>query len=261
MSTSAKHSPQVGFNSNVRYRGNTFHIQTEDSGRERPRVTTLLFADGGHIIASQRSEYQHLLPEPDFAAKLKQQMQEQHRALMRELASGALDDKIESVIGPLAPRSSGRSVGSGRMGSGELRLGKGSMVDPLLSVVGERGGSVSGRRPLDTASLSSVTSAEMLVASDSARGSEVTSARLSDGVNAVVEAAVDDEARRVPGLPRRISGRPGAGDGPRGTRPAAAFEPSGPSLFGGGALAEGSLNDVILSFIAQELEELPKKGG
>lgn len=260
MSTSAKHSPQVGFNSNVRYRGNTFHIQTEDSGRERPRVTTLLFADGGHIIASQRSEYQHLLSEPDFAVKLKQQMQEQHRALMRELASGSLDDKIESVIGPLAPRSSGRSTGASR-GSGELRLGKGSMVDPLLSVVGERGASLSGRTPLETVSLSSVTSAEVLAASDSARSGDVTSARLSDGVNAVVEAAVDDEARRVPGLPRRVSGRPGASDGPRGTRPAAAFEPSGPSLFGGGALAEGSLNDVILSFIAQELEELPKKGG
>lgn len=256
MSTSAKHSPQVGFNSNVRYRGNTFHIQTEDSGRERPRVTTLLFADGGHIIASQRSEYQHLLSEPDFAVKLKQQMQEQHRALMRELASGALDDKIESVIGPLAPRSSGRKVGSG-----ELRLGKGSMVDPLLSVVGERGVSVAGRGPMDSLGLSSVTSAEMLAASDVARGSEPLSARVGDGVNAVVEAAVDDEARRVPGLPRRVSGRPGAADGPRGTRPAAAFEPSGPSLFGGGALAEGSLNDVILSFIAQELEDLPKKGG
>jgi hypothetical protein len=258
LSTSAKHSPQVGFNSNVRYRGNTFHIQTEDSGRERPRVTTLLFADGGHIIASQRSEYQHLLAEPDVAVKLKQQMQDQHRAVLRELASGSLDDKIESVIGPLAPRSSGRQVGSG-----ELRLGKGSVVDPLLSVMGERPAANASRVPTLAAPLTSVTSPEMLVVSQAGALEDLipSSRETSAGVSAVV----DDEVRRVPGLPRRISGRPGAIDGDervaKATRPAAVFEPSGSSLFGGGALTEGSLNDVILSFIAQELEDLPKKGG
>lgn len=258
MSTSAKHSPQVGFNSNVRYRGNIFHIQTEDSGRERPRVTTLLFADGGHIIASQRSEYQHLLADPDFAVKLKQQMQEQHRAVLRELASGTLDDKIESVIGPLAPRSSGRQVG----GSGELLLSKGSVVDPLRSVMGERPAVAATRARMDSAGLSSVTSPEALVVSTQP-GLEglIPSGESSAGVSAVV----DDEVRRVPGLPRRMTGRPETSDSDgraaKATRPAAVFEPSATSLFGGAALTEGSLNDVILSFIAQELEDLPKKGG
>jgi hypothetical protein len=248
----------VGFNSNVRYRGNIFHIQTEDSGRERPRVTTLLFADGGHIIASQRSEYQHLLSELDLAVKLKHQMQEQHRAVMRELASGSLDDKIESVIGPLAPRSSGRQVGSG-----EIRLGRGSVVDPLLSVMGERPAAAASRVPVSTPALTTVTSPEMLVVSQAGSLEQLipSTSEASVGISAVV----DDEVRRVPGLPRRISGRPGAADAderaPKATRPAAVFEPSGGSLFGGGALAEGSLNDVILSFIAQELEDLPKKGG
>lgn len=258
MSTSAKHSPQVGFNSNVRYRGNIFHIQTEDSGRERPRVTTLLFADGGHIIASQRSEYQHLLAEPDFAVKLKQQMQDQHRALLRELASGTLDDKIESVIGPLAPRSSGRQVGSG-----ELRLGKGSMVDPLLSVMGERPPASPTRVPVEAVPLTAVTAPEALIASTQPGLDELIPSS-GETSSAGISAVIDQEARRVPGLPRRVSGRPGASDGdervPRATRPAAVFEPSGVSLFGGGALTEGSLNDVILSFIAQELEDLPKKG-
>src|SRR5690606_32169447 len=82
--------------------------------------------------------------------------------------------------------------------------------------------------------------------------------------SAGVSAVVDDEVRRVPGLPRRVAGRPGTTDGeergPKATRPAAVFEPSATSLFGGVALTEGSLNDVILSFIAQELEDLPKKG-
>lgn len=256
MSKSAQHSPQVGFNSNVRYRGSIFHIQTEDSGRERPRITTLLFADGGHIIASQRSEYQHLLPELDFTVKLKQQMQEQHRAVLRELASGALDAKIESVIGPLAPRSSGRQPG----GLADLQMGKGSLVDPLLSVMGERpgaGGDARANAPTELVleALRTHEYSQPPVTTPSMLGNVVTSTL------EVVEGEDEEERRRVPELPRRISGRPSAaGDGrsARGTRPAAVLESSNNSLFGG-ALSEGSLNDVILSFIAQELEDTPKR--
>jgi hypothetical protein len=254
LSKSAQHSPQVGFNSNVRYRGNTFHIQTEDSGRDRPRITTLLFADGGHIIASQRSEYQHLLSAPDFALQLKQQMQDQHRALLRELASGALDNKIESVVGPLAPRSSGRQVG----GLADLSMGKGSLVDPLLSVVGERTAaqeSTRGAAPDLVLDALSVHEYSRPAPGPSLLG-DIVSSTLE-----VVEGEDEEARRRVPELPRRISGRPGApGDGRagRGTRPAAVLEPNNNSLFGG-ALSETSLNDVILSFISQELEE-SKKG-
>lgn len=248
MSTHAKHSPQVGFNSNVRYRGNTFHIQTEDSGRERPRVTTLLFVDGGHIIASRRCDYQQLLTEPDFAVKLKQQMQEQHRSVLRELASGVLDDKIESVLGPLPPRSSGRGDGA-NVG---LRLGKGSMVDPLLSMVGEQ----SLAEPLSRPS----TGAPSNRSNPGAPSEAVDVLPSSRGVAApVVNRAPDEADRKVPGLPRRISGRP-APAAASGPRPSVAFEPSSTSLLGAPELAEGSLNDVILSFIAQELEGPPKKG-
>ncbi len=255
MSKSAQNSPQVGFNSNVRYRGSIFHIQTEDSGRERPRITTLLFADGGHIIASHRSEYQHLLSEVDFTVKLKQQMQEQHRAVLRELASGALDDKIESVLGPLAPRSSGRQPG----GLGDLQMGKGSLVDPLLSVVGERRGTDAARSTPPAELV-----LDLLRTHEYSRSPGMSPSMLGDVVAStleVVEGADEEERRRVPELPRRISARPsasGEGRSGRGTRPAAVLEPSNNSLFGG-ALSEGSLNDVILSFIAQELEDSTKR--
>lgn len=255
MSKSAQHSPQVGFNSNVRYRGNTFHIQTEDSGRDRPRITTLLFADGGHIIASQRSEYQHLLSAPDFAAQLKQQMQDQHRAVLRELASGALDNKIESVVGPLAPRSSGRQPG----GLADLSMGKGSLVDPLLSVVGERSAAQESARGAAAPDLV-LDALSVHEYSRPAPGPSLLGDIVSSTLE-VVEGEDEEARRRVPELPRRISGRPAApGDGRagRGTRPAAVLDPNSTSLFGG-ALSETSLNDVILSFIAQELDD-SKKG-
>jgi len=49
--------PLVGFNNNVRYRGMRFHIQTEDSGVTKPHIITHLFADGGRVIKSLRTDY------------------------------------------------------------------------------------------------------------------------------------------------------------------------------------------------------------
>ena len=38
---------QLGFNNNVQWNGATYHLQTEDSGIDRPHIITHLFADGG----------------------------------------------------------------------------------------------------------------------------------------------------------------------------------------------------------------------
>jgi hypothetical protein len=43
---------QMGFNNNVKYEGNVFHVQTEDSGLDAPHIITHLFADGGRVIKS-----------------------------------------------------------------------------------------------------------------------------------------------------------------------------------------------------------------
>ena len=38
-----------GFNTNVRYSGRIFHVQTEDGGATSPRIVTLLY-EGGSIL-------------------------------------------------------------------------------------------------------------------------------------------------------------------------------------------------------------------
>ena len=48
----------MGYNTNVRHKGKLYHIQTEDSGVKRPHVITQLFADGGRIIASEKTSYE-----------------------------------------------------------------------------------------------------------------------------------------------------------------------------------------------------------
>lgn len=92
----------TGFNNNVRYRGMRFHIQTEDSGVTRPHITTHLFADGGHVIKSLRTDYAEYVDHPERVSVVQRLMREQHRAMALELRDGKLDATIDRFA-PAAP--------------------------------------------------------------------------------------------------------------------------------------------------------------
>lgn len=87
-------SPQLGYNTNVRYKDRVFHVQTEDSGVARPHVITHLFADGGRIIKSVKRAYANVLDEPDLIARVKKLMQEQHKAMLLALRAGTYNVAI-----------------------------------------------------------------------------------------------------------------------------------------------------------------------
>lgn len=86
--------PLLGYNNNVRHRGRIFHIQTEDSGIATPRIKTHLFADGGRIVRSTRTDYSEHVGQPDMVEKVKHLMKEQHKAMFVALRSGQLDEFI-----------------------------------------------------------------------------------------------------------------------------------------------------------------------
>ncbi len=88
----ANPSPLVGYNTNVRHKGNLYHIQTEDSGVKRPHVITQLFADGGRIIASEKTSYQEHVGTENLGALVKQLMQEQHKRVFIALRDGVYDE-------------------------------------------------------------------------------------------------------------------------------------------------------------------------
>ncbi len=85
-----------GFNHNVRYKGQVFHVQTEDGGLSAPLLTTQLFI-GGRLVAIERSSYAELLaatpPDARRAAVL-ERMQAQHKALLKQLVAGTFDAKL-----------------------------------------------------------------------------------------------------------------------------------------------------------------------
>ncbi len=89
----------TGFNTNIKYRGEVFHVQTEDSGLRNPVITTLLYR-GGVILASKKTNYKELIPEDTgsistfLREKIKQLMTEQHRSMISDLFSGRFDGII-----------------------------------------------------------------------------------------------------------------------------------------------------------------------
>ena len=79
-----------GFNTDFKYRGETYHVQTEDLGASNPVVVTLLYHKGA-ILASRRTPYSDLAAKPGFERELVVLMKAQHKDVMRALLDGAYD--------------------------------------------------------------------------------------------------------------------------------------------------------------------------
>ena len=86
---------QVGFNNNVKYKSQTFHIQTEDSGLDKPHVITHLFADGGRVIKSHKRSYAEHVRRPDIGPYVRQLMKGQQLEMAFALRDGRFDAVIE----------------------------------------------------------------------------------------------------------------------------------------------------------------------
>jgi hypothetical protein len=88
-------SPLLGYNTNVRHKGKLYHIQTEDSGVKHPHIITHLFADGGRIIASKKTDYAQYLGTEKLPEVVKKLMQEQHKAMFIALRDCVYDEEEE----------------------------------------------------------------------------------------------------------------------------------------------------------------------
>lgn len=87
-----------GFNTNIRHRGVLFHVQSEDSGRDRPHIITHLYY-GGTILASEKSSYAAHLDDPDLGQRVRDLMEAQHKSVLEALRSRAFDELIRERLG------------------------------------------------------------------------------------------------------------------------------------------------------------------
>lgn len=92
-------SPLLGFNNNVRHKGRIFHIQTEDSGVKHPHIITHLFADGGRILKTIKTSYAEHLESENLSDTVRKMMQEQHKGMFTALRDGQFDGVIDTLGG------------------------------------------------------------------------------------------------------------------------------------------------------------------
>ena len=85
----------LGYNHNLVYKGEIFHVQTEDSGVANPHIITLLYR-GGVIISSKKTGYADILKMENLEVVVEELMKEQHKEMMRRLKAGDFDEKAFS---------------------------------------------------------------------------------------------------------------------------------------------------------------------
>jgi hypothetical protein len=94
MSRPAFRRAQVGFNNNIKFREQVFHVQTEDSGLDKPHIITHLFADGGRVIKSHKRMYTDAVERPDVSTYVRGLMKGQHFEMALMLREGVFDEII-----------------------------------------------------------------------------------------------------------------------------------------------------------------------
>ena len=81
----------TGYNTDVRHGNRVFHVQTEDKGLANPKIETLIYV-GGEILDNYRSSYEDLLAAAVTSEPvIQERMDEQHRAVIRDIKNGKYD--------------------------------------------------------------------------------------------------------------------------------------------------------------------------
>jgi len=91
----------TGANTNVRYRGILFHVQTEDSGRANPHIISHVY-HGGTILGTHKTDYSDRLEAEDLTSVVRGLIDQQHAAMLQKLNSGGFDAVIAQRLGKSA---------------------------------------------------------------------------------------------------------------------------------------------------------------
>ncbi|HVJ14135.1 MAG TPA: hypothetical protein VM686_01785 [Polyangiaceae bacterium] len=245
-------TPVLGFNNNVRHRGRIFHIQTEDSGVRFPRIVTHLFADGGRIIKTAKTDYSEHLERQDLSTVVRGLMKDQHKAMFVSLRAGEYDGLLERVIGPLPeppappPRPSVVVPPPTAPPPAPVEAQPPSLpLDPPRDEEGPI-----RRQALSNPNLQRVTPS---VPPPSPDALDRAVASLDD----IPERPSKPSVSPPPPRSRKSNPAPGRKRTATGQRPSAQFAaappPSARSIFGDG-VGEKSLDEVILSYLAEDLD-------
>ncbi len=89
----------TGFNTDVEYGDQVYHVQTEDKGLSNPVVVSLVYT-GGEVVGSRSTSYADLLQASGFPdTEVRRRMESQHQAVIREIQSGRYDPEGAKPFG------------------------------------------------------------------------------------------------------------------------------------------------------------------
>jgi hypothetical protein len=80
----------TGYNTDFKFQGKIYHVQTEDGGVKTPYITSLLYHQG-EILASRKTSYEDILKADCLDEVVRELMMEQHKKMIRDLMQGKLE--------------------------------------------------------------------------------------------------------------------------------------------------------------------------
>ncbi len=125
----------IGYNTNVPYKGQQYHVQTEDSGLANPFIVTLLYHKG-EILRSARTSYAHIIGHPDFETELRELMKTQHREMIKYLITGKSDVEQGGIAADSAEGHAGNTAETANPEKAQKRVK--SLDDILLEHIAKK---------------------------------------------------------------------------------------------------------------------------
>jgi hypothetical protein len=86
----------TGYNTDIKHEGVIYHVQTEDGGTDNPFIVSLIY-QGGRILASKKTSYAHLLGTDDLLSRIRDLLEEQHRAMIKAIVTGVPESAPEKA--------------------------------------------------------------------------------------------------------------------------------------------------------------------
>lgn len=251
-------SPLLGYNNNVRHKNRTFHIQTEDSGVKHPHIITHLFMDGGRILKSLKTSYAEHIGETKMADTVRQMMKDQHKSVFIALRDGQYDPLIDAALGlaPAAevpPAAASPSVDAPKRKSQRPPASGRTIPAPAPEDMG----------PSDSVPRPHISDLPPPPANLFAKAPATETRYRSQGAPEDHVPSRKGSSRSPSGRPARRSSAPPSAGRYGSTRPASIFgasrSPKAASIFGEDLISDKSLDEVILSYLAEDLETETKK--
>ena len=293
-------SPLLGFNNNFKHKGQVYHIQTEDSGVKHPHIITHLFADGGRILKSIKTSYASVVGDATMADVVRAMMKEQHKAMIVALRDGQFDpggarEVTLPTTGPFAHATSAGHRPGGRPGATTGEGPIAGVIVPTESAPQSKRSAPPGPKshrpppvdapksnrppPVDAPRPASKPAPKLppfevhsdlppppaSVLGHARPHGEYHHSQPPSRNKSVRPPPAAPKSNRPPAKPSTPPTKTGAGSQGRyaATRPASIFatsKPTGGSIFGEDMISERSLDEVILSYLAEDLDgDVPPK--